>query len=272
VADFPALEPWLLQVFPWAREVWGTDYPVGREYRKHWEVVQAVRSFAEGDVLRPDATVLGIAAGNEPTIFWLTNHVERVFATDLYLSPGWEESASAEMLTKPGVGWRGVSNRRRLVVQHMDALDLAYENDVFDGIFSSSSIEHFGGVEEVSRSIEEAWRVLRPGGIFSVSTELLVAGAGPGLPGILMFTWDQLDELFPRDHWEWIEPVRRTMPSDPSVPFAEAVEYLQDHHVASHGHIEWADLHWRRYPHVVLSHEGLQWTSVHLALRKHAEV
>ena len=56
------------------------------------------RPAAAGEeVHRPDAEVLGVGAGNEPTVFWLTNHVRRVFATDLYLAEGWEESASHRM-------------------------------------------------------------------------------------------------------------------------------------------------------------------------------
>src|SRR5438105_1943003 len=89
----------------------GSDFPAGREYRKHWEVAMAVRTFADHGVLRPDAEVLGVAAGNEPTVFWLTNHVRRVFATDLYLQEGaWGESANASMLVAPDRHWPAPRN------------------------------------------------------------------------------------------------------------------------------------------------------------------
>ena len=51
-------------------------------------------------------------------------------------------------------------NRRRLVVQHMDALDLRYEDESFDGIFSCGSIEHFGSLENVAVAAGEMARVL----------------------------------------------------------------------------------------------------------------
>ena len=60
-------------------------------------------------------------AGNEPTLFWLTNHVRRVFATDLYLADGLGgvgEHAHAASI--PG-HWPSPWEPRRLVVQHMDA-------------------------------------------------------------------------------------------------------------------------------------------------------
>ena len=53
----------------------GPEFPSGVEYRKHWEVGMAVRTLADLGLLHDRAQVLGIGAGNEPTIFWLTNKV-----------------------------------------------------------------------------------------------------------------------------------------------------------------------------------------------------
>jgi len=269
-SDFELLADWFNRIFTWGREVFGPEYPIGVEYRKHWEVVQAARTMAVSGVLDGHSEILGVGAGNEPTIFWLTNHVGRVFATDLYLRPGWEESANAGMLLDPGRSWSGDWNPRRLVVQHMDALDLQYEDASFDGVFSSSSIEHFGGHDEVRHTVQEVHRVLKPGGVFSVSTEILLAGSGPGLPGVLMFTWDQLfDLILSAAEWDMMGPVRKSPPESevPIVSFAEAVEALEDH-VDKHSEIVWSELDWPQYPHIVLEHEGLVWTSVHLALQK----
>ncbi|HEU5082277.1 MAG TPA: class I SAM-dependent methyltransferase [Acidimicrobiales bacterium] len=271
--DFPALEAWMRHVFPWGQRVHGRRFPRGAEYRKHWEVVQAARTLAATGVLRPDAEVLGVGAGTEPTIFWLTNHVRRVFATDLYLAGAWEESANQRMLTEPGSAWEGDWNPRRLVVQHMDALDLRYEDESFDAVFSSSSIEHFGTHDDVARSIREAHRVLRPGGVLTVSTELRIAGPGPGLPDILMFDRDELQAcVVDAAPWEPIDAFRSLTP-DPAiaVEFSSAAGDVQAH-VAEHGEIKWAELRWSQYPQIVLRHQDFEderlWTSVHLALRK----
>ena len=91
------------------------------------------------------------------------------------------------MLTDPDLHWPFEWNPRRLVVQHMDALDLRYEDESFDGVFSGSSIEHFGGHAEAERSMDEMFRVLRPGGICAIATEFRLAGPSPGLPGCLLF-------------------------------------------------------------------------------------
>src|SRR5262249_6695247 len=90
IEDFehPRLRGLIREIFPHEISRFGPDFPRGREYRKHWEVAMAARSLADHGVLHERARVLGVAAGNEPTIFWLTTQVERVFATDLYFDAG----------------------------------------------------------------------------------------------------------------------------------------------------------------------------------------
>jgi SAM-dependent methyltransferase len=262
--EHPALAPLLREIW---QPVQAHGYGWTRAYpeRKQWEVAMAVRAFRDHGVLRPDAEVLGVGAGVEPTLFYLTEHVRRVFATDLYLEPGdWDRSAKAGMLAEPKQFWPGALDLQRLVVQHMDALDLRYPDNSFDGVFSSSSIEHFGDLEDVSHAMDEIYRVLRPGGIVSLSTELRLEGPPPGLPGILMFDAQQLAEQIIGDR-DWglvggdldLRASRETRKV--RVSFAQAVQEVL-------GGAE----HWSVYPHLVLEEGPLCWTSVHLALRKHA--
>jgi len=180
------------------RDVWQAganalpDFPRGHEHRKQWEVAMALRALREGGVLRTDAEALGVGAGFEPTIFWLTRHIARVFATDLYLDSGEWGEANRLMLTDPEACWPEEWNPRRLVVQHMNALELRYPDDSFDAVFSSSSIEHFGDRAQVRRAAEEMHRVLRPGGTASISTEMRLQGPPPGALGLTMFTPEEL--------------------------------------------------------------------------------
>src|ERR1700759_2216575 len=57
----------------------------------------------------------------------------------------------------------------------MNALDLEYPDESFDIVFTLSSIEHFGGPEEVKQASREMSRGLRPGGHLVVVTECFVA-------------------------------------------------------------------------------------------------
>src|SRR5687767_8234170 len=118
VDDFehPELRSLIRDIFRHDVDRFGPDFPRGREYRKYWEVAMAVRALADFGALHERAEILGVAAGNEPTLFWLTNEAARIFATDLYLDPGpWAESAEASMLIEPGQHWPGTWNPRRLV-------------------------------------------------------------------------------------------------------------------------------------------------------------
>lgn len=273
IHDFsnPELVEWIRRIFPHDAARFGPRFPRGVEYRKHWEVAMTARGLEAGGALRPDAELLGVGAGNEPTIFWLTTMAHRVFATDLYMAPGWEESANSSMLTDPGLHWSGSWNARRLVVQHMDALDLHYEDGSFDGIFSSSSIEHFGGHEDVRRAVDEMHRVLRPGGTLALATELRLAGPSPGMAGTQLFSAAELLELVVGDRdWELIDQLQADVCATTSAGATSFSAALADlaAHVAEHGRLDYETLRWSRYPHVVLEHGAHRWTSVHLCLRR----
>jgi SAM-dependent methyltransferase len=268
----PDLLSVLRQVFQHDLSRLGPSFPRGFEYRKQWEVAMTLRTFADTGVLRPDAEVLGVGAGNEPTIFWLTNFVKRVFATDLYLDPGnWAESANASMLVDPSCHWPGPWNRRRLVAQHMNGLELAYEDNTFDAIFSSSSIEHFGTPADVRRAVEEMFRVLRPGGVLSISTEFRIEGPPPGMPGVLMFDERELRALFLTGlAWEPVSPWDLGLSAPTRASEVDYATFSDDMtwHVARYGHILFHKVSFRSYPLVVLRKRDLLWTSVHIALRK----
>jgi SAM-dependent methyltransferase len=275
VEDFadPHLAPVIRQVFPHETRRYGPGFPVRAEYRKHWEVGMAVRGLDELGLLRPDAEVLGVGAGNEPTVFHFTNCVRRVFATDLYLGDEWAESANPGMLRHPERYWPSAWNPRRLVAQHMNGLDLRYEDESFDAVFSSSSLEHFGTHDDIRRAAREMYRVLRPGGALSLSTEFRLAGPSPGLPGILMFDEQELRELIVEAApWEPVGPLDlgASAATRASVqPFDDAAADVRAH-LATRGEIIYHELTWSRHPSVLLRHGELVFGSVHLLLRKAA--
>ena len=274
VEDFthPDLYPVLRDVF--AHEVvrFGDAFPVGRENRKDWEAAMALRAFAAEGLLDGTGEFLGVAAGNEPLVFHLTRLARRVFATDLYLAGGdWEVFGHASMLTDPYEHWPFPWNPRRLVVQHMDAMDLRYEDESFDGVFSSSSIEHFGGWAEVERSMDEVFRVLRPGGVCAVSTEFRLAGPSPGIPGCLLFDADELAAKLVDDRaWSLISPLDLSVSDATLASRVDVADVVAQQLAQCDRDGGWFThkLDYDRFPHVVMGFGDFLFTSIHLALRK----
>jgi SAM-dependent methyltransferase len=229
-----------------------------RPHRKYWEVAQAARTLVDFGAAHPRAELLGVGAGTEATIFWATNNVRRVFATDLYLDEGgWDSSAPPSMLVSPGEHANCAWNERRLVVQHMDARDLRYEDECFDGIFCSGSLEHFGDEHDVLRALAEMYRVVKPGGIVTLSTEFRLRGPPPGLPGTLIFDAEELDAIVVRPfRWTLVEPLDLTL-SEATIATAVSLSAVRDGTAP-------------RYPHIVLEEGELLFTSVHVALQREA--
>jgi SAM-dependent methyltransferase len=159
---------------------------------------------------------------------------------------------------------------RRLVVQYMDGRALRYEDETFDFIYSSSSLEHFGTLAEISTSVQEMARVLRPGGILSISTEYRLSGHNEWL-GSYTYLFDDraIEEVIvkpsgcqPVDTPSFnISQVTRAGISD----FRQACNELERALVPGANRLE---LIWSRYPHIVIAHGDLSWTSIHVCLQK----
>jgi SAM-dependent methyltransferase len=245
----------------------GTDWPFGVEQRKAWEVAMAVLTLERYGKLNPEAEILGVGAGLEITTFYLTNFVRRVFATDLYADTAsiWAGVAPPVMLTDPASISPIPCNPRRLVVQHMDGRNLLYEDNTFDGVYSSSSIEHFGDWEDVSKAAQEIGRVLKPGGILTLSTEYKIKGTGRGMPNVLVFSMEELRQII-------IEPSGLLPVDAPSsaispltlqtvVTQQEMDEFYAEYNAGR-------PAQWKTFPQIVLESGEYSWTSYHLALQK----
>ena len=197
--------------------------PAGAEHRKDWEVAMAVRALRHHGALRPDAVVLGVAAGLEDTLFYLTRHCRQVFATDRYVQAGswapwrrWPCSSTPPMLA------RFDFDRSRLVAQHMDARLLRYPDDTFDGIFSSGSIEHVGELLDVANAAYEMGASSSRAGSSasppsSSSAGPRAASAGPGSP------WSSRPRPSSatssrRPGWRWSTSSTRRCRRPPSAP------------------------------------------------------
>lgn len=278
IADFACdeLAPVIRDVCSHKLRDFPPEFPRGAEHRKDWEVAMAARAIRHFGALRPDATILGVAAGTEDTIFYLARHVRQVFATDRYLSSGpWQPVAPIAMLLDPAAVAPGDFDPDRLVVQHMDGRRLLYPADTFDGIFSSGSIEHFGDFQDVAAAAYEMGRVLKPGGVLSLSTEFRLGGppGGIGWPGsTLLFSAEDLQRfIVEASGLELVDGFRPDVSDETlSTPrdITGVIADRQARQTGGPGAARSDATTWDDRPHIVLLHDGYVFTSVHLTLRK----
>jgi SAM-dependent methyltransferase len=254
LATIRALEPEHVRGHP--------AYPLGCEHRKAWEFAQLMIGAQRLRAVSPEAFVLSVAAGHERPIFAFANQARIVFATDIYGTGEFSgRESEASMLVNPDAFAPFPYNRNRLVVQYMNALDLRYENDTFDLVFCLSSIEHFGGLEGGRRSLQEMYRVLKPGGLVMFTTECVVNGVpAPRLPNLELFTPELVNMLATSvPGLELIEPIRFDISEATRRTVLNFDQVVQDLH---RGKVI--------YPHIVLEIGGCHFTSVSVFLRKNA--
>jgi SAM-dependent methyltransferase len=158
------------------------------------------------DRLRPDTHVLSVGAGHEPVLYWLTNHVGSVVATDLYEGV-WQDVQAREgddgVLHRPDRYAPFPYRQERLRFLKMDGRRLAFPDGIFDVVYSLSSIEHFGGLGGARATVDEMARVLKPGGVVAIATEYVLDGP----PHEETFQPAEIAELLDRPTLRLVQPV-----------------------------------------------------------------
>jgi SAM-dependent methyltransferase len=250
-------EPWnrLITVHD-GPEIFGTIF----KHRKQWEVEIAVQFLTRHAGLGREAVVLGVGAGKEDTIFRLTNVVGSVFATDIYETNNeWAPTHDGgNMLTRNFPPMNFSYEPDRITVAHVDATKrMPFDDNFFDGVFSSGSIEHFGGWDKIVAAASEIGRVTKPGGYVTISTEFKLAGVGQGWPGTKLFTNADIFDYIVKpsglvlvDEPQWQKPL-----DDETIRTAWPLRTIIDRD-------EWPPVE------CVLIHAGYTFTSVHIAMRK----
>ncbi|HUQ63917.1 MAG TPA: FkbM family methyltransferase [Acidimicrobiales bacterium] len=278
IEDFsqPELVATIRDVCSYKLQKFPADFPKGTEHRKDWEIAMAVRTLRDFGALHSEATILGVAAGAEDTSFYLTREARQVFATDRYLDSGeWQPTAPLSMLVQPQDVAPFEFDANRLVVQHMDGRHLRYPDNTFDGIYSSGSIEHFGDLQDVANAAYEMGRVLKPGGVLTLSTEIRLSGppGGIGWPGLtLLFSPENLQRfIIDASGLEPVDELDLDVSETTLSVRRDLTLAIQEHLAAAAARAdgdERDDYSAWEFPHIILVHEGYAFTSVHLALRK----
>jgi SAM-dependent methyltransferase len=149
-------------------------------HRKIWEFNQALYGLKTLKRLAPGATALGIGCGHEELMYFLANRVRRVIATDLYEGTWIGGESDADVLAHPAKYAPFKYREDHLEVRRMDALALSADDESVDFVFCLSSIEHFGKLSDKLQALREMFRILKPGGVAVLTTEVVLNRLGRG--------------------------------------------------------------------------------------------
>jgi len=143
--------------------------------RRSWEWALAVIAMRRFGKLNNNSKAIGIASATEPLLFYFANHVNHVYATDLYDSNK-DRNVPSDFPENPKKYALFPYKEDALTALRMDATNLEFPSESFDIAFSISSIEHFGGNNHSGalRCLKEIERVLKTGGIAAISTEYIL--------------------------------------------------------------------------------------------------
>ena len=224
-----------------------------RLHRKKWEITQTMYGLDKLGCINEKNAALDVEAGTEPIMFHMANRVKKIIAIDLYdfedrgLFPYAIKNAT---ISKPWKFAKIPYRREHLEVKRMDARELEFDDSTFDFVFSISSIEHFGGHKGSQKSMEEIARVLKPGGVASITTELILNE----MSHPEFFTQKELEEFLIRpSKLKLIDPIKFNEPSLES--------YIKNPLLVPEGR--------NTFPHLVLTQStGVIFTSITFFLKK----
>ena len=217
-------------------------------HRKAWEYGLCIEGLEHFGVVKPDAVALAVGAGYERPLFYFANKIARMVATDLYDSRRHE--GKPEMLTAPWTFAPFEYRRDHLEVMRMSGDDLQFQDGTFDFLFCLSSIEHFGARPKIAKSLSEMKRVLKPGGVACIITELILEGAAHHE----YFTPEEVRGMFLAD------PEFCLIGGPPTMTIAEELLRMPV------DVRDFEDL--KASPHIVLTDGERLWTSFSMFLRK----
>jgi SAM-dependent methyltransferase len=146
---------------------------LARFHRKQWEFAMILLALRRRGVLRPDAVGLSMGAGKERLLYAVAHNVRRVVATDLYdPATDWDKARTDDPDRYIKEDKPFPVDDAKLEGLRMDMRSLDFEEGTFDFCYSSCAIEHIGGREDFLKHLSEAHRVLKPGGVYALTTEL----------------------------------------------------------------------------------------------------
>lgn len=169
--------------------------------RKQWECATIFLNLLNYGMLEGDKVGAAFGAGREKLLFKILPLTDCFYATDVYsMNTVWSTAnvggfAGPEEFVKAAAPADVETDNLR--VYDMDMRDLSqFEDNSLDFCYSSCAFEHIGHREDFISHLKEVRRVLKPGGIYSMTTEFLFNTETKPIKGNYKFDIEYLRELF----------------------------------------------------------------------------
>ena len=161
-----------------------------------WEFALAYAALDLAGALNGRKVGISFGAGFEQILYAVSGRVKKLHATDLYDEHSvWEEARagdlSAELARRAPIPW----NPGAVEIARMDMRAVGFPDHSFDFAYSISSIEHIGERDDFIAHLREARRVLKPDGIYVLTTTLLLLPETIRQTGCLLFAEPELRDL-----------------------------------------------------------------------------
>lgn len=123
---------------------------------------QVWRKLLDGMQLRGDERVLDLGCGRGAVLLMAAEYLPRGCAVGVDIWSSKDQSGNAMEVTRTNAAAEGVADRVEL--HTADMRKLPFDNDSFDAIVSNVAIHNIPNRSGRDQALDEAWRVLRPGG------------------------------------------------------------------------------------------------------------
>src|SRR5262245_38410065 len=165
-------------------------------YSRQWEYAHVFAALARRNLLGADRVGISLGAGREPLTYAVANAVGRLIATDLYdpdtiWSTARTDDPVSYVLTDPPIPVAS----DRLDVKRMDMRDIDLADSTVDFAYSICAFEHIGTDPDFVRHLTEVRRVLKPEGVYVMTTELCLGAQSYPVEGNHAFSIEHLLRL-----------------------------------------------------------------------------
>jgi SAM-dependent methyltransferase len=219
-------------------------------HRKSWENLIMTYGFKRLGCFDSGKTALGLGCLVEPLIFLYSNHFSHTYATDVAYYPkkfwGKDNFSPEQVYCTAKIPY----DRSKLTVLPMDMKKLDFDSGSVDVVWSSSSVEHVGVLEDVLRCFSEVERVLKPNGICGMTVEWNLDYQDKIIKfyNVLCFNMRVLDEISKRcPKLALVEPMTLDRSDNPK---NREPEFLRGktHFPVHKGHVDFtsASIFWRK--------------------------